>query len=100
MKLNQKKLEANLIKLNEKMATLTPEEVRGVSITLEAVEREGRLLNILGEKVQARMALGGGSFTPEELEAINKAEIRVNDLYLAIELATGVNIMNGVVEDE
>ena len=100
MKLNQKKLEANLIKLNEKMATLTPEGIQGVAITLEAIEQEGRLLNILGEKVQARMALGGGSFTPEELEAINKAEIRVNDLYLAIELATGINIMNGVVEDE
>ena len=60
MKLNQKKLEANLIKLSEKMATMSP----------------------------------------EELEAINKAEIRVNDLYMAIELATGVNIMDGVVEDE
>lgn len=100
MKLNQKKLEANLIKLSEKMATMSPEEIQGVAITLEAIEQEGRLLNILGEKVQARMALGGGSFTPEELEAINKAEIRVNDLYLAIELATGINIMNGVVEDE
>lgn len=100
MKLNQKKLEANLVKLNEKMATLTPEEMQGVAITLEAIEQEGRLLNILGEKVQARVALGGSGFTPEELEAINKAEIRVNDLYMAIELATGVNIMDGVVEDE
>lgn len=100
MKLNQKKLEENLLKLSEKMATLSPEAINGVCVTLEAIEQEGRLLNILGEKVQARVALGGENFTADELEAINKAEIRVNDLYTAISLATGVNIMDGVVEDE
>lgn len=95
MRFNEEKIAKNQEELHRIMGGMSDDEVRAINACMLAIEEEGVAFAQWALQFQ-----DGKEMTEEDFSYMAKKEETMQNLYEIIKMSTGINLLDGVIEED